>query len=164
MTVLRQHRAKVQHPLFAGNQQRRKIFDIQIAHGVSLVFNIQPAEKHMRERLAYLGKHRLILAACPAPFRTQANHPELRIHLRRCPWRRKPILTRRLIFFYLIAQAIFHNFSSIDPSDTGSQRPAASSSAVTRAPSPIAPAKDHDDRYLNSLLRQSYCVCTNVDR
>ena len=164
MTGLRQHRAKVQHPLFTGNQQRRKIFDIQIAHGVSLIFNIQPAEKHIRERLTDLGKHRPILTACPAPFRAQANHPELRIHLRRRPRRRKSILTRRLIFFYLIAQAIFHNFSSIDPSDTGSQRPAASSSAVTRAPSPIAPAKDHDDRYLNSLLRQSYCVCTSVDR
>lgn len=157
MTGLRQHRAKVQHPLFTGNQQRRKIFDIQIAHGVSLVFNIQPAEKHIRERLTDLGKHRPILAACSAPFRAQANHPELRIHLRRRP-------RRRLIFFYLIAQAIFHNFSSIDPSDTGSQRSAVSPSGVTWTPSPIAPAKDHDDRYLNSLLRQSYCVCTSVDR
>lgn len=164
MTGLRQHRAKVQHPLFTGNQQRRKIFDIQIAHGVSLIFNIQPAEKHIRERLTDLGKHRPILTACSAPFRAQANHPELRIHLRRRPRRRKSILTRRLIFFYLIAQAIFHNFSSIDPSDTGSQRPAASSSAVTWTPSPIAPAKDHDDRYLNNLLRQSYWVCTSVDR
>ena len=76
MADMRQHGAVEQHIPTARNEQGRKVFDIKIADGFSLVLDIQPAELGADYRTSQDVKRNSILAAGSAPLGTQANDLE----------------------------------------------------------------------------------------
>ena len=72
---LRRHRAEKPSALCIGHQQRRKSFDIDVAHQVSLVFHIEPDKSEGWMALGQLHEDGLVVTANAAPAGAQANDP-----------------------------------------------------------------------------------------
>ena len=69
-----QYGAKEGYGIAALDQQRRKILDIDIAHYIGLILDVQPYELYIREFFGQFFKAGTILAADVTPGGAQASH------------------------------------------------------------------------------------------